>query len=79
MVDHRRSMFVLLSLISGFNLLTLVLVFTRRIHSFHDLRAMGLLTMAVTIAAAWFASLRECRRAAPATDPACTESSQTRF
>jgi hypothetical protein len=68
MDDRRRSTFVLLSLISGLNLLTLVLVFTHRIHSFSDFRLMSLLTMAIAIAAAWFFNFREWRRALPASE-----------
>ncbi len=68
MDDRRRSMFVLLNLLSGLNLLTLVLVFTRRIHSFHDLRAMSLLTMVLAIAGAWFVTLRELRRTLPGSE-----------
>lgn len=52
---------------SYMNLFTLDLVFTHRVHTFHDLRVLALLTMAMAIAisAAWTFSVREWRRALP--------------
>lgn len=50
---------------SYMNLFTLDLVFTDRVHTFHDLRVLALLTMAIAISAAWTFSVREWRRALP--------------
>ncbi len=68
MDDYRSGTFGLLSLLSAINLFTLVVVFIRRVHTFHDLRVMGLLTMAMAISAAWTFSFREWRRALPPSD-----------
>jgi len=63
-----QSTFAILTLLSTINLLLLAVVFTHRIHTFHDLRALGLFTMAIAISAAWTFSLREWRRALPTSD-----------
>lgn len=65
---YRSGTFGLLTIVSAMNLFTLVLVFTHRVHTFHDFRAMGLLTMAIAISGAWSFSFREWRRELPTSE-----------
>ena len=68
MDNYQSGTFGFLTVLRLWNLFTLVLVFTLRVHTFRDLRVMGLLTMAIAISVAWSFSFREWRRALPTSD-----------
>jgi Na+-transporting NADH:ubiquinone oxidoreductase subunit NqrB len=69
MVDYRRSMFGVLTLISVISVFNLVVALLR-IRDFFDFRTMNILLMGFALASAWYLNLRERRRTAPTADAA---------